>query len=108
MAKYIVKKYVYTKLFKNYEVELTWELFLNLLGNNGEFFFNYKSNTSNSYYTLDICFTYLGDNKIYIVNIGNEHYENINHFEFNTINELLDSKIIENKSIRELWPSLEN
>ncbi len=91
------KKFRYTQCFKNYEIDLTWEFFINGLKENLEFCFYYKD------LVIDIAFHYENEKKIYELNISNG-----NNFEFETIDELVNSKGFDGKSIYDIWEQLEN
>ena len=94
------KSYVYTKGFKVYEVELTWDFFVKCLNDFMECFFYYKNEI------IDIAFHFENDKKIYELNITSE--TNPRHFTFDTVEELINFKTFDNKSICDIWDDLEN
>lgn len=94
------KKYRYCVGFKNYEVELTWNLFYERVSDNGEFFFYYKD------YNIDVCYDWKNGKRLYsiVLDNGDEHKV----WTFDTIDEMVSYRFIDNKSLKELWNELEN
>lgn len=94
------KTFSYIKCLKNYEIELTWDLFIKGLNENLEYCFYYEN------LVIDIAFHYEDERKIYEINISNGDLHT--HFSFNTVDELVYCKLINNKSIYDIWDELEN
>lgn len=90
----------YTKCFKVYEKELTWDLFIKYLNENMEFCF-YLNNI-----TIDIAFHYKNKSKVYELNISSG--ENRTNLIFNSVDELISFKAFNNKSLCDIWDELEN
>ena len=90
----------YTKLFKVYEKELTWDLFIKYLNDNMEFCFYYNN------ITINIAFHYESEIKVYELNISTG--ENITSLKFNSVDELTSFKAFNNKSLCDIWDELEN
>ena len=90
----------YMRCFKMYEEELTWEMFITGLNGPMEYFFYYKDEL------IDIAFHYEDDKKIYELNITSE--ENPRCFTFDTVDELVNYKTFDDKSIVDIWEELEN
>ena len=94
------KKFLrYTKCFKVYEEELTWDKFIKCLNESFEFCFHYNDKT------IFIAFHYERNKKIYELNIVSMEKE-VN-FVFDSIDELILFKGFENKTIRDIWNELE-
>lgn len=100
IAKFRSKKKPHTNYIRNFEEEPTFEKFVSGLKNGLEYFFTYKD------HTIDVAFHLEGSKVVYEVNIdgyGNEDQ----HYEFFSIEDLVDCIILEGKSLRELWLDLE-
>ena len=89
----------YTKCFKVYEKELTWDLFIKYLNDNMEFCFYLND------ITIDIAFHYKGKTKVYELNISSG--ENRTNLIFNSVDELISFKAFNNKSLYDIWDELE-
>lgn len=94
------KKLKYTKLFKVYEEELTWDLFIKFLNENMEFCFYFNN------ITIDIAFHYKNKIKVYELNISSG--ETITNLLFNSVDELVSFKAFNNNSLYDIWDELEN
>ena len=90
----------YTKCFKVYEKELTWELFTKYLNDNMEFCFYFNN------ITIDIAFHYENKIKVYELNISSG--EKITNLVFNSVDELTSFKAFNNKTLYDIWDELEN
>ncbi len=90
----------YTKCFKVYEKELTWDLFIKCLNDNMEFCF-YLNNI-----TIDIAFHYEGKKKVYELNISSE--DKTTNLVFDSVDELTSFKAFNNKTLYDIWDELEN
>lgn len=90
----------YTKCFKVFEEELTWDLFIKYLNENMEFCFYWNNKT------IDIAFHYENKTKVYELNISSG--ENITNLTFNSADELVSCKAFNNKSLCDIWDELEN
>ncbi len=90
----------YTKCFKVYEKELTWELFTKYLNENMEFYFYFNN------ITIDIAFHYENKIKVYELNIFSG--EKITNLVFNSVDELTSFKAFNNKTLYDIWDELEN
>ncbi len=90
----------YTKCFKVYEEELTWNLFVKYLSEYMEFCFYWKN------ITIDIAFHYENKIRVYELNISSG--EKIINFSFNSVDELTSFKAFNNKSLYDIWDELEN
>ena len=92
---------VYTQLGKIVEEELTYDKFVSGLKQNWEYYFNYNNAT------IDIAFHYEDGKKIYELNI-NGYWDNAERYYFSSVDKLVDSKVIDGKSLSEIWEELEN
>lgn len=95
------KSEIYVQCGKVVEKELTYERFLEGINGIMEYFFNYKD------MTIDIAFHYEQNRKIYELNI-NGYTDNAERYQFNSCEELLECRVIEGKTLSEIWPDLEN
>lgn len=102
MTRKYKRSIIYTKLFKTYEEELTYERFVKeLYSRNYECEFRYK----NLY--IDVAYHLCNKNIVYELNISDAS-STILLLEFNSIEELLNTRAVEGKTIKELWEFLEN
>lgn len=83
------------------EEELTFDKFINGLQSESEYFFVYDGTS------IDIAFHYEKHKKIFELNI-NGYCDNAERYSFATIDELIHSKLIDGKSIIEVWDKLTN
>lgn len=90
----------YTRCFKVFEEELTWDLFIKYLNEYMEFCFYFENKT------IDIAFHYENGFKVYELNIS-EGESRTNLF-FDTIDELISFKAFNSKSLYDIWEDLEN
>ena len=90
----------YTQGFKKVEKELTWDMFYKYLNENMEFWFYHGKEV------IDISYHFKNEKKIYELNISNG--ENSKYFTFDTVDELVNFKVFDNKSLYEIWDDLEN
>lgn len=94
------RSFQYSQVGQLIEEELTFDKFIVGLSNGMEYFFTYKE------HTIDVAFHFDKSQKIYEVNI--DGYTNSPRYcYFHSIEELISCVILENKSLRELWPDLE-
>ena len=95
------KTYVYTMKFQRVEEELTFEKFVDGLYNAQEYFFRYGD------MSIDVAFHFSKGNKIYELNI-NGYQDDAKRYEFSSVEELLSAKVVDGKSIKDIWDELEN
>ena len=92
---------IYTQQFKSYEKELTWDLFIKSLNEAMEYQFLYRD------LSIDIAFHFEGAKKVYELNInGSDDYSC--YLYFDTVDELVNCKAFDDKSLFDIWEEIEN
>lgn len=91
---------IYTQQFKTYEKELTWDLFIKTLNEAMEYQFLYKD------LSIDIAFHFEGPKKVYELNINGDNKSQFLYFD--TVDELVNYKAFEEKSLFDIWDELKN
>lgn len=92
---------IYTQRGIRREEELTFERFIEGLYGCGEYFFYYRDKV------IDIAFHFEAGKKIYELNI-NGYTDDAERYEFDTVDELINFKAFDNKSLTDIWEELEN
>lgn len=95
------KSLIFYQRGKIIEAELTFDKFIKGLQSESEYFFVYDGTT------IDIAFHYEQHKKIFELNI-NGYCDNAERYCFATIDELIHSKLIDGKSLIEIWDKLAN
>jgi len=94
------RSFQYTQFGRTFEEELTFERFISGLKNGMEYFFTYND------HTIDVAFHLERSKVVYEVNVDGYGSED-QHYEFFSVEKLVDCTILEGKSLRELWLDLE-
>ncbi len=94
-----IKTFKYTQCFKQHEIELTWDFFINGVEGSLEFFFNYND------LSIDVAFHFEGEKKIYELNINGGSTPQ--YLLFDSVDELINHKAFDGKSLYEIWDELE-
>lgn len=94
------KTFVYFRGRKRYEEELTYDMFIEGLKGPMEYQFLYNDTT------IDISFSIIDGEKIYELTIDG-YTDQVSRFFFHSVDDLVEAKKFEGKSIREIWDDLE-